>query len=135
MRPTTFLNVDLVLAADRPLDLIADFLEKDVSTLFCGPYPSGFRATFEVNFEPESADAAMGAFCELIESFDEPTQKLWDACTGRELDIGFEAGAASLETLIRPQTIARLARLGAGIRITIYPPVPEDEHDEDPPVA
>ena len=70
--------------------------------------------------DPESCIRAM---LDLIESFDESKMSIWDSCTRKDFDIGYDGGPDSpyICQELSPETIARIARLGAGLRITVYP--------------
>ena len=117
-----FLNVDLVLDAETPLDPIAQALKNDASVLFCGQYGDGYRAVFEADIEARHADAAILALCQLVDALDGEAKRRWQACSRREFDIGFESsiGSTSLESPIEPETVTRVASLDAAIRITIH---------------
>jgi hypothetical protein len=56
-------------------------------------------------------------------SNDAEPRNLWSACTTRVFDIGYECGEGplSFHNNIAPSILARVAAVGASLRITLYP--------------
>jgi hypothetical protein len=68
-------------------------------------------------------DTTISKFCDLVEGLSPEANDIWLGCAKRELDIGFESGdsARVYEGRIENKTLARVAKIGATIEITIYP--------------
>lgn len=117
---TQYSNVDLVLRADVDLSpLLAELGERVMSLNPGAPHT---EATLELDHEG-GPNAAINAFCEVVESLSPAGRELWDRCRGRVLDAGFEAGVDPwpFTSDIEAATLGRAARLGASLKITIYP--------------
>jgi hypothetical protein len=65
---------------------------------------------------------------DAIEAIDEPAKELWRACTKREFNIGYDCGDEpwAFNNGLSNRTLDRIARLGASLRITLYPPARSD---------
>jgi len=83
-------------------------------------------ASFEVTGSCSSGDAewAISRFCAFIENLPPNARRLWDQCCSRVFDIGYESGDSPrcFRSILHPETVARVASLGAAIMVTIYPP-------------
>ncbi|HEX8911890.1 MAG TPA: hypothetical protein VF796_05990 [Humisphaera sp.] len=125
-----YLNTDLDLAAGPDVDLapLVSALElRDVRPM---PPPDlrRFEGGWYVNFygtgfcrEPETTITAM---LNAIEALSPADQALWDACTLRELNIGYDCGDRpwAFNQGISNDTLRRIAAAGLSLRITLYPP-------------
>jgi hypothetical protein len=69
--------------------------------------------------EPEPQIAAM---LSAIETLDPPLRAAWAACSVRLFDIGYNCGREpfALRQELSAETLARLAAVGAALRITLY---------------
>jgi len=117
---TQYSNVDLVLRADVDLSpLLAEVGERVMNL---NPGTPHTEATLEIHHEG-GPNAAINAFCEVVESLSPAGRELWDRCRERVLDAGFEAGVDPwpFTSDIEAATLGRAARLGASLKITIYP--------------
>ena len=119
-----FLNVDLEVRGPNDLQPLVDDFGDDVINLHAGRVHDHYLATFEA---PETADAneLIFYFCHLLESLGSEARRIWDEASLKVFDIGYEAGLGptSYQSTLRPETIAAVARVGAAIRVTVYPPV------------
>jgi hypothetical protein len=59
----------------------------------------------------------------IVESLNEPIRSLWDRCTRREFNIGYDCGAEpwAFNQGLSTALLGRLAAAGASLRITLYP--------------
>jgi len=119
-----FLNVDLEIESHESLQPIADHFGEDVSVLGCGKWGEHYHAAFETAGGIGDPDSLISFFCTLIEAFDTNERNLWENAFRREFNIGYTSGLEprSFESDIRAATIARVCKVGASIKITIYPP-------------
>jgi hypothetical protein len=123
-----FLNVDLEVRSHVSLQPIVDDFGDNALSLYFGEVQEHYLATFEANDSGSSADAdsIIAYFCMLVRSFKPEAKQLWESAFSKIFDIGYESGLEprSYSSLIRADTIAQVADLGASLRVTIYPPHP-----------
>ncbi len=119
----TYLNTDLELESPVSLDPIVRGFGQDVITMFNGRVGHRFRASFELAGVVDSPDSIIQHFCMFAESLDDEAAAVWNGCHYRLFDIGYgsASGPQSYCDDLRPGTIARMAALNAGLRITVYP--------------
>ncbi|QHV99337.1 hypothetical protein [Spirosoma endbachense] len=124
-REICYLNTDLNLIAPYDLAPLAQALVAHgvLFSLYVGPYQNGlWSATFETSGSSSEPDLTIGVMLMAIDGLDEPSRKLWAACTRREFDIGYECGdeprvfSQHLSTTI----LARIAGVGARVVLTLY---------------
>ena len=96
---------------------------EDVVNLYCGPAHGHFLATFETNAVRGDPDTAIGYFCNLVENLSADERVAWDKAFLKVFDIGYDGGNAprAYQSDLRPETLAAVGRVGASVRITIYP--------------
>ena len=116
------MNVDLILVSPISLDVLASALGRAAITLHLGRLGRRHHARFELSREPKDPADAIRGFAKLVDELPAPMRRIWSRST-RELDIGFESGFGKgpSEWLIREGVIQEAARLGVGVRITVYP--------------
>ena len=120
---TRFLNVDLEVSSAAELDWLVEEFGEDVSNLYCGPAQGHFLATFEARPFSGDANTLIEHLCGLVEALADERRQVWDQAFLKIFDIGYEAGdePRAYQSDLRPETIAAVARIGASLRITIYP--------------
>lgn len=120
-----FLNVDLDLESKASLASIVETFGKDVVVLHHNTAREFCTASFEAVGSGCSGDAesAISSLCLLVENLPEDARRIWDECCTRVFDIGYESGDSpkSFRSILHPETIKRVAALGAAIMVTIYP--------------
>jgi hypothetical protein len=120
-----YLNVDLDLEAKVSLAPIVEAFGEDVAVLHQSTSRDLFAVSFEAAGSGCSADAegTINSLCLLVENLPRDARRLWDECCTRVFDIGYESGDSprSFRSILHPETIARVAALGAAIMVTIYP--------------
>jgi hypothetical protein len=80
------------------------------------------HASFSIAGGSADADATINSLCTLVEQLPKDVRQIWDGCCSRLFDIGYESGTSkTFRSEIRTATIERIAELGAGIVVTIYP--------------
>lgn len=80
----------------------------------------GFSLRRDAEFdEPESQIVAMLA---IIETLDPPFRSAWGGCSVRVFDIGYDCGREPffIRQELSTGTLARLAAVGATLRVTLY---------------
>jgi hypothetical protein len=136
MRPIRprYIQVDLDLHANFPLDELVAAFGDDVCVLHCGEgvkrpgrRASLHDAVLELNLENRPLTETLRRFCTLIESLPAPAAALWKKVRRREFNIGFDSGTKrpAFNTAIAAALVARIAKLGASISVTIYPDFPQ----------
>ncbi|MBI3409074.1 MAG: hypothetical protein HY040_12060 [Planctomycetes bacterium] len=120
-----YLNTDLDLISPNDLTaLAAAFDSRHVFALHVIRGEDGFwHATFETgdsHAEPELNIAAMVA---VIESFGKRHRTVWQHCTQREFNIGYDCGTEpwAFSQGLSCGLLARMAAIGASLRFTLYP--------------
>ena len=121
-----FLNVDLDIESRCPLTPLINALGDHVIVLHQLATSQVFSASLETPDPADGADATINTLCSLIESLPEDARQSWHACTTRVFNIGYQGGyhprgEFTFQSLLHPATIARIAHLGAGVAVTIYP--------------
>ncbi len=128
-----YLNTDLDLTSPDDLTALAAFFEaRGMWPLHCDHGGDGlWYATFEVNDpSPCGADPShvpentIAAMLSVVESLPEPLKRIWEACTRRQFDIGYDCGSKpwAFNQGLSGELLGRIAAVGASLRITLYPP-------------
>src|SRR5450631_1208639 len=120
---TQFRNVDLEVSSASDLGWLVEELGEDVTKLYCGPAQGHFLATFEANHVFGDPNALIGFFCGLIEALPGDRQRDWREAFLKIFNVGYDAGyePRAYQSDLRPDTVEAIARIGASVRITIYP--------------
>lgn len=126
----SYLNTDLDLVAPRDLTPLASVLEsRGVFPLSVQEDGNGeWYATLEIECDLEGhnrePDVTIRVMLDAIEALDGEVKDLWTACTKREFNIGYDCGDEpwAFNNSLANRTLDRIARVGASLRITLYPP-------------
>jgi hypothetical protein len=120
-----YLNTDLDLTSANDLTALSVAFEASgVRPLHVTQAEDGFwYATFETDeqfTEPEPNIAAMLA---VVESLAESLRLVWDGCSRRQCNIGYDCGAEPWEFNqgLSTELLGRMAAVGASLRVTLYP--------------
>jgi hypothetical protein len=123
-RSTRYRNTDLEVTSPSDLQLLADALTaQGVLQLAVVSGDDGeWHATFEtetVFSEPETNIVAM---LDAIESLPSPIRAMWNECSKREFNVGYDCGLEppSFTQALSESTLGRIAALGATLRLTLY---------------
>jgi hypothetical protein len=123
--PTEFLNVDLDLESKKSLDPLIEELGEKIHVVYNGPSEERTNlAALEVyDGDDEDPDSIINAFCKLLEKLSPKSKAVWESCSMRRFDIGFESGVSGhpLCVDLDQETLERVARLSGSIGVTIYP--------------
>lgn len=116
-----FLNVDLEIESASNLDPIATEMGKRVVVLHSGPASKARRhlLVLESARSYKSPDTAIHALCGVVEGLSPEARRIWTAAR-KHFDVGYELRPSehSSHCTLRPDTLERMARLGAGLRVT-----------------
>jgi hypothetical protein len=125
--PTRFLNADLEIFSESPLQPLIDEIGERAFLLHGGPFSEEFpyMASYEIDHDPESKtpDALILAFCDLISSFSPESRLLWDGARKRVIDLGYEVppGCERIQDSIPSIALLTMAGLRIDLAWTIYP--------------
>ena len=122
----SFLNVDLELNATASLSRLARHLESSSYVLYNGAVKSLYRLCAEPVIGgnlSRSPRACTAHFLDVLEALPDDLAAAFKRCKSRVFDYGFDGGLKSkpLSVNISASQLARIARLGAQVRITVYP--------------
>jgi hypothetical protein len=122
---TCYLNTDLDLTSSEDLTALAAVFESR------GVFPlhvtrgedDQWHATFEMMDRQTEPELNIAALIEVAELLQEPHRSMWQRCTKREFNIGYDCGAEpwSFNQGLSSELLGRMAGLGASLRVTIYP--------------
>lgn len=118
-----YLNTDLEIESKSDLSKIVEHFGDDVLVHHHGEIRGYQHASFSIAGGSTDADATINLFCELVESLPTEVREIWDGCSARVFDLGYECGASpqSFQSQIRASTIQRVANISASVAITMYP--------------
>jgi len=127
-----YLNTDLDLICDVEPRLLTEKLS--VGDIYCH-LTKGEDALWYVLCEDDSdtePELNLVRLLDAIESLSDPARSLWDRCTLREFNIGYDCGDQpwAFNQGISNKTLSRMAACGASFRITLYPA--EGRHPRNP---
>jgi len=96
--------------------------KRKASVLYCGRERDCYLLAVEKHYYHEP-DATIRALCKVVQGLSEPGKQLWRSAFRRTFDIGYAAhsDAAVCSAAIKPETLRRVAQLGADLVVTIYP--------------
>ena len=123
MKPPYFLNVDLDIESKSSLRFLAREFGERVMVMYSGRMNGQHCLFVEISGDYKSLESIVNAFCALIEGLSADSKGVWDMAHRKEFDIGFEARLSSQHAnrfKIRPSTLRRVAKLGAGLAVTLY---------------
>jgi len=77
----------------------------------------------------KTAEAAARLLLAEIETLSPIARRCWDKASKRTFDIGVQAGMGHRpleEVRLTPETLSRIASIGARLQVTVYPPLPDE---------
>jgi len=126
-----YINVDLDVVGATDLAALGVFFDAHADLLHCGKEDGGqWMLTVEAAGSGLSEDVNrdIDGILGVIEQLDDVSRNLWDRCTTREFNLGFECGETRAHnTRITQRNIRRIADAGCTISVTLYP-MHADEH-------
>ena len=120
-----FLNLDLELNSRSDLSPLAKHLKRTSAILYNGPSGNGFRLCAEPIVGGRfctSPRICTTFFLDALKALPPRLAALLSSCSSRFFDYGFEGGLQSkpLYVTLPASHLARIARLGAQVRVTVY---------------
>ena len=121
-----FIGVQLEVESPRPLGhLFHSFSGAEVVSVDYRESTRGFAAAFEhtgrgVSTDP---DIQIAYFCDTIMGFKDDAQSVWKDAYRRTFNVGYEIddSSESFRSELAPETMERIARVGASVIVAIYP--------------
>ena len=121
----SYLNTDLDLtSAEDPTALAAALEAGGLPPLHVTHGADGlWHATFETSAQFEEPAPNIAAMLAVVESLGRQQRSVWDRCTSREFNIGYECGAEpwAFNQALPAELLGRMAAAGAALRVTLYP--------------
>jgi hypothetical protein len=117
-----FLNVDLEIESASKLDSLAAAMGQRVLVLHSGPGSKRRHLlALETSHEHKGPDATIHALCRIVERLPPAARRIWNAAR-KEFDVGYELRPSERWSrfALRPDTLERMARLGARLAVTYY---------------
>ena len=116
-----FLNVDLDIISRAKLDSLARDLGKKVIVLHSGPMRRQHFLVLESSRSRKGPDATIHALCSAVERLSPAARRIWTAAR-KDFNVGNELRASerSFRFTLRPDTLERVATLGATLTVTCY---------------
>ena len=133
-----YLNTDLDLIAPFDLDSLAQALAP--LGVFALHVSAGEDLTWYACFECEEGfsypEPNIASSLTAVESLDPESRRIWNACTKREFNIGYDCGDEpwAFNNEITVGTMSRMAALNISLRITLYsaePPQSDPKESKD----
>jgi len=122
----TFLNLDMELDSGTDLAPLGEHLAKSGHILFNGRVKRAYRLCVEPVFRGKfisTPSACTVQFLDVLEQMPARLRKMFRECKRRVFDYGFDGGLESppLSAALENEHLARMAKLGIEVRITVYP--------------
>lgn len=136
MQAASFINLDLELLAPTPLDQLTHYFAPSCFVLFSGEEAGAYRLAVEPMINgalSQDATACTRHFLKLIQALPIELRPLWNKCTTRAFDYGFDSGDAAppLTLTLAAAELLSIAQYGIDFRITIYPSDASIENESD----
>ena len=123
---TQFLNVDLDMFSQVPLDPIVEAFGTKVFVLHVGKWGRRYSAHVELSDSgtDKRADRLVRRLVGLVKKLPRRARSVWNEAESREFNLGIEAAARSrmFELRLEPETLKAVASVGGRIVITVYAP-------------
>ena len=144
-----FVSVQLEIESPRPLGYVLEaFSGTEVVAFDFRESKRGFSVAFEYTGTGASndPDAQIAVFCNVIENLKQHPRAIWDGAYRKTFNLGYEidtaeshrrdhgeraaVGIECFRSELKPETVGRIAKLGASVLLSIYPAQPPDPEDE-----
>ena len=122
---TNYINTDLILVSSADISALAATLEHaGLYRLECQFFESTglWHATFASDEQFSEPEQSLLRLLGVIEPLMAQIREVWDGCSERNMDVGFECGDEPFDfhKAISNSTIGRVAATGAALNITLY---------------
>lgn len=121
----TYLNTDLDLTSACDLTTLTQAFEiGGVPPLHMTRGDDGlWYATFETAEHFSEPQLNIAAMLDVVESLPDPLRSIWDGCTRREFNVGYDCGVEpwAFNQGLSTELLGRMAAAGTSLRVTLYP--------------
>ena len=129
-----FIGVQIEIESPRPLGhLFHSFSGAEIVSVEYRESTRGFAVAFEharsgLSTDP---DIQIADFCDKILNFKDEARAVWNGAYRRTFNLGYEIDDVieSFRSELAPETLQRIAGVGASVMVAIYPPT-RPESDE-----
>jgi hypothetical protein len=124
-----YLNTDLDLEGGPDLQALADAFSRDADNgmfaLHLMDLGGHWRAIFELNDCKPTEDTpaeTIAKMLDVIEGLDAPHLAIWQSCTKRRFNIGYQSGRSphSVTPVLANTLLLRIVAAGADVAVTLY---------------
>ena len=124
--PAEFLNLDLELTSIVDLNPLVAHFGNNVFVLINEENENGYFLCLEPIIEgtlSDNIENCINHFIQLVSELPNELIEIWNSCTLRVFDFGFDGGLEELplHTTITAESLNKIVHINAEIRITIYP--------------
>jgi hypothetical protein len=127
--PIRYITTDLDIQASFDFTPLAEALKTLHVRAHINPmcYDMKWQANFNADWQFEEPNTTIAAMLNALDRLDHDSLLAWSKCERREFNIGYDCGNEpwAYNDGLSNETLARLAKSGATLRITIYPERPE----------
>lgn len=125
MSEIEFLNIDLDIESKEDISPIVEEWEGKITVFRNDKAEEGYFASFET--QCSGVEEIINEYVRLVNSLSEKSREIWDRAEKRTFDFGFESGTEpnNFNVKMDQLLIQKLADIGGGITITIYPIRPD----------
>ena len=130
-----FVSAQLEIESPRPLGYVLEaFSGEEIVSFDYRESKRGFSVAFEHIGAGASTDpdAQIDMLCNVIENLNEHPRATWDGAYRKTFNLGYEIDSTEscFRSELKPQTVDRIAKLGASVLVSIYPARPPDPEGE-----
>ena len=119
---TGFLNVDLDIYSDEPLDSLVTALGKRVLVAYNGRERRRYSTHLSLARYPRSPSDAILGLTTLVERLPRGARRLWNEAKAKIFNVGIQGGLTPqcAEFPVSKAAMDALARVGGSITVTVY---------------
>ena len=118
-----FISVEIAIKTDGECDAFAEWFRSQDDHVEKVPWNTHQWYVYFAPLSSGCADMTIQKICERITDWPEAVRRQWDAAAVREFLVGYQIGTepVALQDHFDSETLYMAARIGAGIRIALYP--------------
>jgi hypothetical protein len=127
-----YITLDVDLVSSEDLSPLASYLDKETFILGHQQVEGLFYLSFEPSLlsrDLNTPESSANLILDVLQDLPAELSNLWKRASSKAFNFGFESGATAPPYIseLKPDTLRKIADLGASIAITIY------QHDSSPP--